>query len=63
MLDCHEEIRRVEVANLPRIPRQTQRQDSLQDQLRDLHIIAARLGCYDAADWLWKHGDLGGDDG
>jgi hypothetical protein len=31
-----------------------QRQDSLNDQLRDLHRLAARLGMYDAADWLWK---------
>lgn len=33
---------------------QPQRQDSLTDQLRDLHRVAARLGMYDAADWLWK---------
>jgi hypothetical protein len=33
---------------------QPQRQDSLADQLRDLHRIAARYGMYDAADWLWK---------
>jgi len=31
-----------------------QRQDSLTDQLVDLHRVAARLGMYDAADWLWK---------
>lgn len=31
-----------------------QRQDSLSDQLRDLHMLAARYGMYDAADWLWK---------
>ena len=31
-----------------------QRQDSVTDQLTDLHRIAARLGMYDAADWLWK---------
>jgi hypothetical protein len=31
-----------------------QRQDSLADQLADLHRVAARLGMYDAADWLWK---------
>lgn len=37
-----------------RIKQQPQRQDSLIDQLRDLHIIAARIGAYDAADWLWK---------
>jgi hypothetical protein len=32
-----------------------QRQDSLTDQLIDLHRVAARLGMYDAADWLWPH--------
>jgi hypothetical protein len=31
-----------------------QRQDSLTNQLTDLHRIAARLGMYDAADWIWK---------
>ena len=36
------------------IPQQIQRQDSLTDQVRDLHRIAARLGMYDAADFLWK---------
>jgi len=41
------------------IPQQKQRQDSLRDQLKDLHIMAARLGMYDAADWLWKQGELG----
>ena len=30
------------------------RQDSLQDQLKDLHFLAAKFGMYDAADWLWK---------
>lgn len=35
-----------------RIPQQPQRQDSLADQLHDLHILAVRVGCYDAADWL-----------
>lgn len=33
---------------------QPQRQDSLEDQLTDLHILATRYGMYDAADWLWK---------
>jgi hypothetical protein len=42
------------VVNTLRIPQQPQRQDSLEDQLKDLHAIAARIGCYDAADWLWK---------
>jgi len=37
-----------------RIPQQAQRQDSLLDQLKDLHAVAARLGMYDAADTLWK---------
>lgn len=39
-----------------RVP--VQRQDSLTDQLTDVWIIAAKLGCYDAADWLWKNADL-----
>lgn len=29
-----------------------QRQDSLSEQLRDLHRYAVQLGMYDAADWL-----------
>jgi hypothetical protein len=37
------------------LPQRPQRQDSLVDQLTDLHRVAARLGMYDAADWLWKH--------
>jgi hypothetical protein len=36
------------------VGQQPQRQDSLEDQLRDLHRVAMQLGCYDAADWLWK---------
>jgi len=39
-----------------------QRQDSLADQLTDLHRVAARLGMYDAADWLWKAMQLRDDD-
>lgn len=39
---------------LPAIKQQPQRQDSLSEQLDDLHRVAARLGMYDAADWLWK---------
>lgn len=31
-----------------------QRQDSLNDQLRDLQAVANRLGMYDAADFLAK---------
>jgi hypothetical protein len=31
-------------------PQQPQRQDSTDDQLRDLRVIANRLGMYDAAD-------------
>lgn len=38
-----------------KVGQQPQRQDSLDDQLHDLHRVAARLGMYDAADWLWKH--------
>lgn len=44
------------VADRLRIPQQPQRQDSLVDQLKDLHIVAARLGMYDAADFIWKAG-------
>lgn len=29
-----------------------QRQDSLEDQLRDVEHAAVRLGCYDAHDWI-----------
>ena len=35
---------------LDTIPQQTQRQDSTDDQLKDLRIVANRLGMYDAAD-------------
>lgn len=38
--------------HLPYIPIQTQRQDALMDQLRDLVFVANRLGMYDAADWM-----------
>jgi len=34
------------------IPQCTQSQESLQDQLIELHLAATRLGLYDAADWL-----------
>lgn len=34
------------------LPQGRQRQDSLQDQLIDLHNAAVQLGMYDAADWL-----------
>lgn len=37
-----------------KIPQQLPRGDALLDQLMDLHIVSARLGMYDAADWLWK---------
>jgi hypothetical protein len=57
----------VDPSDLPDIPlgqavqvawgQQPQRQDSLAAQLRDLHVVAARLGMYDAADWLWKRMD------
>jgi len=29
-----------------------QSQESLDDQLKDLHVLATRFGLYDAADWL-----------
>lgn len=38
-------------------PQRTQRQDSLLDQLEDLHRVAVRFGMYDAADWLWTRMD------
>ena len=34
------------------IPQQPQRQDSLADQMNDLYLVAIRLGCHDAADWI-----------
>lgn len=36
------------------IPQQRQRQDALNDQLRDLIPVATKLGMYDAADYLRK---------
>lgn len=41
------------------IEQRPQRQDAVTDQLKDLHIVAARLGMHDAADWLWKHAPEG----
>ena len=40
------------------IRQREQRQDSLTEQLKTVHIAAARLGCYDAADWLWRQAPL-----
>ncbi|HHQ2717285.1 TPA: hypothetical protein ACSPMB_003175 [Pseudomonas aeruginosa] len=37
---------------LDSIPQQPQRQDSTNDQLRDLRAFANRLGLYDAADLI-----------
>jgi hypothetical protein len=34
------------------VPQFNQRQDSTEEQLRDLHAIANRFGFYDAADFL-----------
>lgn len=34
-----------------------QRQDSLSDQLSDLHRLAVLFGLYDAADWVTRHMD------
>jgi hypothetical protein len=39
-------------AVLNTIPQQPQRQDSTNDQLRDLQAFANKLGLYDAADFL-----------
>jgi len=36
-----------------------QRQDSLQDQLEDLIVVATRNGMYDAADWIRMMMNLG----
>lgn len=33
-------------------PQLSQRQDSLDDQLRDVRRLAVKAGCYDAADWI-----------
>jgi hypothetical protein len=44
----------------PWIEQQPQRQDSLTDQMRTVHRLAARAGCFDAADWLWKNAIVGG---
>lgn len=46
------------IASELQIPQQPQRQDSLRDQLRDLHMVATRLGMYDAADFIWKSAHL-----
>ena len=35
-------------------PPQPQRQDSLNDQLRELAMVAARLGMYDAGDFIQR---------
>lgn len=34
------------------IPKRPQRQDALDDQLKDLALVANRLGMYDAADFI-----------
>ncbi len=41
------------IESLPKLP---QRQDALEDQLRDLTEVANRLGMYDAADFLATRG-------
>lgn len=41
--------------SLDDIPEYPQRQDALNNQLRDLHAVANRLGMYDAADLLRRH--------
>jgi len=37
------------------VPQFSQRQDSTQEQLRDLYYVANKLGFYDAADFLKSH--------
>lgn len=40
-------------------PRETtgtaQRQDSLEEQFKDVAQKAREMGCYDAEDWMWRH--------
>lgn len=48
------------LADQLRIQRQPQSQAPLADQLRELHIMAARAGLWAAADWLWKKAELRG---
>lgn len=35
-----------------------QSQESLDEQLKDLHVLATRFGLYDAADWVRNYLDL-----
>ena len=42
----------VEKVHVPEIPQQPQSQESLDDQLRALALVANKLGFYDAHDWL-----------
>lgn len=37
---------------IPKLPKLPQAQYGLQEQLEELHMAAARLGLYDADDWL-----------
>ena len=37
---------------LQQVPRFPQTQESLTDQLRLMRLVANKLGCYDAADYL-----------
>lgn len=41
-------------STVTKMEQQPQRQDSLNDQLRDLQAIANKLGMYDAADFIQK---------
>jgi hypothetical protein len=45
----HDPLTRRELTKLRPLP---QRQDSLNDQLDDLRVIAKQFGMYDADDWL-----------
>lgn len=40
---------RAAIDQLAQLP---QRQDALEDQVRDVIVAANKLGCYDAADWI-----------
>lgn len=37
---------------IDKIPEMTQRQDSVTDQVKDLLMVATKLGMYDARDWV-----------
>lgn len=52
MPDAHASTDRAATPPWKLCPACPQRQDGLQDQLSDLEAVAARLGMYDAADYI-----------